>query len=118
MAKDIFFVSVGCLHLGYTAVKVYEAFNGELPAISLVTGYVKNVFKTDETETSKPTGRDLDVKREDDLRLDITNSMISDINEHDFDEKLIAGSFIILFGLLTVLDIFFLEDLTRFTCLQ
>ncbi|GBL83531.1 hypothetical protein AVEN_196375-1 [Araneus ventricosus] len=118
MAKDIFFVSVGCLHLTYTAVKVYGAFNGGVPSLSSVTGYVRNVFKTDEIETPEFSGHDSDVKRKDDLRLDITDSMISDVNKHDFDEQLIVGSFVILFGFLTALDLLFLEDLTRFRCPQ
>ncbi|GBL99888.1 hypothetical protein AVEN_19401-1 [Araneus ventricosus] len=117
MAKEVFFVSVGCLHLGYTAAKVFGAFNGGSPSLPSITGYVRNIFKTEEPEL-QPSTKHLkiqhDVKRKDDPRLDITDSMISDSSKHDFDENLIVGSFVILFGLITLLDLFFLEDLTRF----
>ncbi|KAF8773157.1 hypothetical protein HNY73_015840 [Argiope bruennichi] len=113
MAKDVFFVSVGVFHLSYTAVKVYKAFNGDFPSVSSITGYVRNIFKTDEPDMQLLTKRDSDLQRKDDLRLDITSSMISSNNENDFDEKLIVGSFTILFGLITVVDFFFLKDLTR-----
>ncbi|GBL99882.1 hypothetical protein AVEN_19398-1 [Araneus ventricosus] len=118
MAKDVLFVSVGCLHLGCTAVKVFGSFNGGSPSLSSVTGYMRNIFKTEEPESQRSTKHlkiQHDVKRKDDPRLDITDSMISDSSKHDFDENLIVGSFVIVFGLITLLDIFFLEDLTRFS---
>ncbi|GBN85212.1 hypothetical protein AVEN_218242-1 [Araneus ventricosus] len=118
MAKDIFFVSVGCLHLSYTALKVYEAFNGDLPTLSSITGCVRNIFKVEKTDIKQVSKCDSDEKRKDDLRLDVTDSMITNSNKHEFDENLIVGSFVIVFGLVTILDIFFLEDLTRFSWSQ
>ncbi|GBL99884.1 hypothetical protein AVEN_19399-1 [Araneus ventricosus] len=89
MAKDIFFVSVGCLHLSYTAVKVYEAFNGDLPSLFSITGCVSNIFKAEKIDMKQVTKRDSDEKRKDDLRLHITHSMITNSNKHEFDENLI-----------------------------
>ncbi|GBM94672.1 hypothetical protein AVEN_1793-1 [Araneus ventricosus] len=70
MAKDIFFVSVGCLHLGYTAVKIYQAFNGDLPSFSSVSGYIRNTFQAKQTEMPQSAEPDSKMKTSDDISLD------------------------------------------------
>lgn len=49
MAKDIFVISVGCMLLSYTGLKIYEASPGDLPFAS----YARKIFRKDEIKISK-----------------------------------------------------------------
>ncbi|KAF8766969.1 hypothetical protein HNY73_019983 [Argiope bruennichi] len=62
MAKDIFFVSVGCLHLGYTAIKIYQAFNNDFPFFTSNEKNIRNLFQSDKSEIAQFTEPDAQIK--------------------------------------------------------
>ncbi|GBN12261.1 hypothetical protein AVEN_126190-1 [Araneus ventricosus] len=87
MAKDIFFISVGCLHVGYTAVKIYEAFHGDLPSFTSVAGYVRKFFQAEETEMAQFVEPIAIIKANDDICLDDSDIIVAKLNPESFQSN-------------------------------